>query len=95
MGDLPPAWRIGPTSGDAPCEARRLSPFDDPHPFGGLAIQGTREQVLRAARLIEYGGACEPVTPLRRRPQRERLTADSETAIAYEELRVTDARELD
>lgn len=95
MDDLPYAWRIGPTAGDAPCEARRLSPYDDPHPFGGLAIQGTREQVLRAARLIEYGGACEPVAPLRRHPQRERLTANSETVIADQQLRVTAARELD
>jgi hypothetical protein len=52
-------------------EAHRLSPEGDEHPFGGLAVQGTREQVVAAAWLIEEEGLmCKAIQPLRRRPKR-------------------------
>jgi hypothetical protein len=75
---LPDAWRISPVDLEGGCEARRLA-FDD-HPFGGLAVQGTWEQCVNSAWIIELHGPEEilhgmNVLPLVRKPPRERIAA--------------------
>ena len=76
---LPRAWRMSPVEAEGGFEARRL-PQDD-HPFGGLAVQGTEEQCLNAAWIIEIHGPDNvlhglKVLPLLRRPPRDsRLVA--------------------
>jgi hypothetical protein len=63
---LPPEWRISPVPAAGGCEARRLAIHDE-HPFGGLALQGTREQCLAAALIVEHHGRRFDVEPLRRK----------------------------
>jgi hypothetical protein len=70
---LPRAWRMSPVRAEGGCEARRLVQGD--HAFGGLAVQGTEEQCLNAAWIIEIFGPDNvlhglDVVPLRRRPLR-------------------------
>lgn len=75
---LPECWRMSPVAAEGGCEARRL--VQDEHAFGGLAVQGTEEQCLNAAWVIETFGPDNlfpslGVVPLRRQPLRG-LTAD-------------------
>jgi hypothetical protein len=51
---LPDAWRMSPVQAEGGFEARRLVGGD--HAFGGLAVQGTREQCVNAAWIIEIHG---------------------------------------
>jgi len=73
MTRIPDTWRISPVDAEGGFEARRLA--EDDHPFGGLAIQGTEEQCVNAAWIIEVHGPSEilhglKVSPLLRKPPR-------------------------
>ena len=70
---LPPSWRMSPVPAEGGVEARRLA--QDDHPFGGLAVQGTEEQCVNAAWIIEFHGRADvlpalKVLPLLRKPPR-------------------------
>lgn len=74
LPNIPDAWRISPVPAEGGFEARRLA--KDDHPFGGLAVQGTEEQCVNAAWIIEIHGPNNvlyglKVLPLLRRPPRE------------------------
>jgi hypothetical protein len=75
---IPDAWRLSPVPAEGGFEARRL--VRDDHPFGGLAVQGTEAQCVKAAWIIETSGRDNvlhglKVLPLLRRPPRERAAA--------------------
>jgi hypothetical protein len=74
---LPDTWRMSPVPAAGGVEARRLA-VDD-HPFGGLAVQGTEQQCVNAAWIIETYGRDNvlhgvKVLPLLRKPPREPRT---------------------
>lgn len=70
---LPDAWRLGRENVEGDFEAWRIA--GDGHRFEGAAIQGTEEQCVSAARILELHRTGSKVLPLVRKPPRERVAA--------------------